>query len=712
MFVAVFWLTSLVKKAAKAPLQTDDLFQLHPVFHAHNATKRIKSVMEAHVQETIGEPTKETSRETGESVTLSPKEIALRWGLLRGIFHSEGRKIFFAVLLHFMHLIAQMLAPLLLSMLLNAESRSIRAYFLAVGIFLAQMAQALGWNNSQYFSQGCAMSVKAALISMTQQKALRLGTNGRTKYPSGVIMNLIATDCEVIADSMQYLTDVICVPFEILSLSVLIIVFAGGAGAAGLAFMVLSSICAVYISSMRIAIEKKALAATDERVKVSGEVLNGIKIVKFFAWETAFSERLTLLREEEIRHIFVIRMITTAFAVTMNIVPSFVNAITFSIYAALGNDISAANIFSILSVINLIKLPIAVAPNITQMIFTSFVSLTRLAKFFAAEEIETPVDTVEDISSKVALKSVIKFENANFNWSDAATVEISEEWRTSDSIGVSEAITETEARKDAFGLKNLNIDIRKGSLTLVCGKVGSGKSSLLQAIIGDMIGSGGSAKVFGKIGYCPQQYWLQNISLRENVLFGFPFDETRYNEVIQCCGLSKDLEILPFRDMSVIGDKGVTLSGGQAARVNLARAVYSDADILLLDDPLSAVDSHVGKHILEQCILHYCHDKTVILVSHHLHVAHYADHIIVMDGGEISEQGSFAELIAAENKFKTLMEEFGSHRTSDKEDKGDNITQAKVPTGDTLKESDAKGDDIDEDEERETGKVSLKYFRY
>ncbi|KAJ3278206.1 hypothetical protein HDU79_001788, partial [Rhizoclosmatium sp. JEL0117] len=242
--------------------------------------------------------------------------------------------------------------------------------------------------------------------------------------------------------------------------------------------------------------------------------------------------------------------------------------------------------------------------------------------------------------------------------------------------------------------------------------VGSGKSSLIQALIGDMIQLDGTAKTFGRIGYSPQAAWLQNSSLRSNVLFGSAFDEKRYNQVIQCCSLGKDLQLLSHGDMSEIGEKGVTLSGGQAARVNLARAIYSDADILLLDDPLAAVDSHVGRHILEECILGYCRDKTVILVTHQLHIAHHADHIVVLENGVISEQGSYNELIAAQGGFNALMQEHGRKPSDEEAEEAEKTKKAVVAVGETLKEGDTKGDDLMEDEERKTGSVSLQYFLF
>ncbi|KAJ3283942.1 hypothetical protein HDU79_008643, partial [Rhizoclosmatium sp. JEL0117] len=710
-FIAVFWLTPFVKKAAKEPLQFQDLFALHPVFLTKSSTNRIEDSMKRYLdpsklpQNTLNEAD-HLAVDKGEKPRLTAKETQMKWALLKGILYSERKKIILALLLHALMVLSQLCAPIFLSGLLNASVRSSKAYGNMVGLFLCQFVQGLSWNNSQYISRGAAMSVKAALISMVYKKALKLGTKGRMKYPSGVIMNLIASDCAVLESTFQFLSDVFIMPFEITSLSILIIIYAGPAGAAGLAFMILMSAIAIRISASAIKFERKALAATDERVKVTGEVVNGIKIVKFFAWETSFFNRLTGIRDKELQQHIYLRMIGALFSAIMNIVPSFVNVITFSVYRSLGNAVTAAAIFSTLSIVNLIKLPIAIAPLNVQMMFGGLVSLERLAQFLAVEDLEdeglvVEANTDQDAGSGFA----VVVEGATFQWAGVSGEGI-------DNKASQEESELSEKQSDAFKLYGIDLKVKKGSLTVVVGKVGSGKSSLIQALIGDMIQLNGTAKTFGRIGYSPQAAWLQNSSLRSNILFGSTFDEKRYNQVIQCCSLGKDLQLLSHGDMSEIGEKGVTLSGGQAARVNLACAIYSNADILLFDDPLAAVDSHVGRHILEECILGYCRDKTVILVTHQLHIAHHADHIVVLENGVISEQGSYNELIAAQGGFNALMQEHGRKPSDEEAEEAETTKKAVVAVGETLKEGDKKGNNLTEEEERKTGSVALKYFLF
>ncbi|KAJ3235848.1 Canalicular multispecific organic anion transporter 2 [Chytriomyces hyalinus] len=688
MFIGAFWLTAFVKQASKAPLQFEDVYRLHPVFGARVSTDRLESATNMYYTraiEKIRASGKDENAANSPTSSLTVKETALKWALMKGILHAERRKM-------------------------QAKIQSPLAYGMAVALFVVQMVQALGWNNSQYVMKGASMSIFAGLLSMVYRKAFRLGTKGRALYPTGVIMNLIASDCTAIQSMLQFITDIICVPFEIFSLSVIIIVFAGPAGAAGLSFMICCTGISILIVSKSYSVEHKALAATDERVKVTGEVINGIKIVKFFAWETPFIERLSLLRENELAQHLRLRMIEASFSVILNCVPAFTNVLVFSVYRGLGNNVDAATVFATLSVINLIRLPIAIVAMVAQGLFTALASLERLAKFFAVEE----MDMDRLIELPTGSENAILFENASFEWSSEKPIEIEDDsdFKKSDDQTLNAQSNQLEAFKGPFTLRNINLEIKAGSLTMIVGKVGSGKSSLLGALIGDMSATDGCIKVSGRFGYSPQASWLQNTTLRANILLGTAFDEARYNETIRCCGLSKDLAILPFGDMSDIGEKGITLSGGQAARVNLARAIYSNADIMLMDDPLAAVDAHVGKQILDECILGVCKAKTVVLVTHQLHIASQADHIVVMSNGEISEQGSFSQLMNARGGFFDLMQEYG-HSSDDAEalqaDEAIKETPAVVPINE-LKEFDLKGTDLNEEEEREVGSVALKYY--
>ena len=206
-------------------------------------------------------------------------------------------------------------------------------------------------------------------------------------------------------------------------------------------------------------------------------------------------------------------------------------------------------------------------------------------------------------------------------------------------------------------LKDINIRFLNKSLTAVVGSVGSGKSSMLSALLGEMVKTSGRVNTIGSIAYVSQQAWIQNATLQDNILFGRQMDKKKYDQIISACALIPDFEMLPAGDQTEIGEKGINLSGGQKQRISLARAVYADSDIYLLDDPLSAVDSHVGKHLFEQVLGPHglLNGKTRVLVTHGITYLPQTDKIIVLKDGEVSETGSYQQLLDRKGAFSEFL---------------------------------------------------------
>ncbi|KAJ9575183.1 hypothetical protein L9F63_025865, partial [Diploptera punctata] len=200
---------------------------------------------------------------------------------------------------------------------------------------------------------------------------------------------------------------------------------------------------------------------------------------------------------------------------------------------------------------------------------------------------------------------------------------------------------------------NLSLTALEGKLVAIIGQVGSGKSSLLHVILGELPLTEGNCKVNGSVSYASQDPWLFGATIRQNILFGSEFDKERYDKVLKVCGLQQDLQLLPQGDATSVGERGTSLSGGQKARINLARAIYRNADIYILDGPLSAVDSHVGKLVFDDCIKSYLKNKTRILVTHQLQYLQEADFIIVLNNGEIEAKGTYDEVFG-ENLYLTI----------------------------------------------------------
>lgn len=262
--------------------------------------------------------------------------------------------------------------------------------------------------------------------------------------------------------------------------------------------------------------------------------------------------------------------------------------------------------------------------------------------------------------SQAGSKAVsISVQDATFSW-DQTTAESKKEMSTLKEKKSDRVTTPTSDQGAAPALVDINLEIPSGSLSILMGRVGQGKSSLLGAIIGDMYKHKGRVRVCGQLAYVPQQAWITNASLRENILFGNDLDQERYDRIIAAAGLIPDFKMLPAGDLTEIGERGINLSGGQKQRVSLARAAYQDADIYLLDDPLSAVDAHVDQHLWKNLIgpEGLLKDKTRLLVTHGIHHLSEADQIIVIKSGQIDETGKYEDLMNDQGSFFKLVSEY------------------------------------------------------
>jgi ABC-type multidrug transport system fused ATPase/permease subunit len=307
----------------------------------------------------------------------------------------------------------------------------------------------------------------------------------------------------------------------------------------------------------------------DKRMKATSEILMNMRILKLQTWEMKFLSKIIQIRKLE--EIWLKKfLVGTAIAkfIFFN-APTFVAVVTFGTCVLLGIPLESGKILSALATFRILQMPIFVLPETISVIAETKVSLDRIAAFLRLDDLQ--VDVVEKLprsSSDIA----IEIEDGNFSW-DLSSVNTT--------------------------LKNINLKVFHGMRVAVCGTVGSGKSSLLTCIIGEMPKLSGTLKVCGTKAYVAQSPWIQSGKIEENILFGSEMDREKYERVLEACSLKKDLEVLPFGDQTIIGEKGINLSGGQKQRVQIARALYQDADIYLLDDPFSAVDAHTGSHLFK-----------------------------------------------------------------------------------------------------------------
>ena len=365
----------------------------------------------------------------------------------------------------------------------------------------------------------------------------------------------------------------------------------------------------------------------DRRVKLINELLSGMKVLKMYSWESPFIEKIVGIRGNELHSMKWVQYLDSFLFFTWNSAPFLVAITSFVTYIYIdpeNNILDAQTAFVSLSLFNSLQAPFFLIPYAVQCVVQAGVSVKRINKFLNSEELDLNNVTKDEMEEAVVAK------NAYYTWGQ---------------------------RTDSPLLKNINFSIKKGSFVAVVGRVGSGKSSLLSALLGEMQRTNGFVNISKSLAYVSQEAWIRNMTLKDNILFQKRYNSSFYNKVLSCCALEADLEQLAGGDQTEIGEKGINLSGGQKQRVNLARAVYANKDLYLLDDPLSAVDSHVGKHIFEKVLGEQglLSKKTRILVTHAISYLPFVDNIIVMKNGSISEIGSYEELLNNKGEFADFL---------------------------------------------------------
>lgn len=389
---------------------------------------------------------------------------------------------------------------------------------------------------------------------------------------------------------------------------------------------------------------------SDERIKKMQEAIYGIRVIKFYCWEESILDNLVSIRRLELKAVTKIIFVKAFTSIITSAIPTFACICTFLTYAALNsNGLPSESIIPCLIFFNRLRMPLFLLPMLASFISDGKVSLKRIEDYMHAEELDFSPETNYLADSSVVIK------NGNFDWNTQAQESSLPDDQASDSKE-SEKLEFVPSNPNFTGLHKLNLVLPKNKLIAVVGPIGSGKSSLLSALVGEMKADKNTKVTFcGSVGYSPQQAWIQNATIRENITFGKPFSAKVYHAVLKACALEKDLRLFPDGDQTEIGEKGTNLSGGQKQRINLARLAYSEADIVLMDDPLSAVDAHVGRHLFQNLIRGYLHNKTRILVTHQLHFLKQVDIILMMNNGRVEAMGSFSELNRKNAAFTRLM---------------------------------------------------------
>ncbi|KAF2071736.1 hypothetical protein CYY_006941 [Polysphondylium violaceum] len=498
--------------------------------------------------------------------------------------------------------------------------------------FLSPVIQSLTLH--QYFHRcfRVGMWLRSAVVTAVYKKALR--TSLREGTTIGEIVNLMSVDAQKFMDLCPYLHMIWSALEQIAIALILLYLKLGPSVFAGLAIMLVMIPINLFISNLAKKRQTTSMKLKDKRTKAVNEVLNGIKVIKLYSWEQSFMNHVNAIRNSELGVMKTIKYIQGFSLLLWSMSPIFVSVSTFAVYILTGHVLTAAIAFPCLSLFNVMQFPINMLPNVVSSIIEASVSVQRLERFLLKKDLDPNV--VERHISEAGV--AIKLENASLEWEPGKTV-----------------------------LKNINLKVKEKELIAIVGHVGSGKSSLISTLVGDLDKTKGTVAVKGSIALVTQQAWIQNATLKNNILFSKELNEDKYQKVIEACCLLPDLKILPTGDQTEIGEKGINLSGGQKQRVSIARAVYNNADVYLFDDPLSAVDAHVGKSIFRDVLSNttgMLRNKTRVLVTHAVHYLPYVDRIIMIKDGAIAEEGSYEFLLQNEGPFASLMKHDTQHQQS------------------------------------------------
>ncbi|XP_031814417.1 multidrug resistance-associated protein 4 [Sarcophilus harrisii] len=488
-----------------------------------------------------------------------------------------------------------------------------------------------------YHVQCAGMKLRVAMCHMIYRKALRLSNAAMGKTTTGQIVNLLSNDVNKFDQVTIFLHFLWAGPIQAIAVTVLLWLEIGVSCLAGMAVLLillpLQSCFGRLFSSLR----SQTAAFTDVRIRTMNEVIMGIRIIKMYAWEKPFAELITHLRRKEIS-----KILKSSYLRGMNLASFFVASkiivfVTFTTYALLGNTVTASRVFVAVTLYGAVRLTVTLFfPAAIEKMSEALISIKRIQKFLILDEV-----LQSNIQPLMDEKALVHVQDFTGYWDKASEIPT---------------------------LQNLSFTVRPRELLAVVGPVGAGKSSLLSAVLGELPRHNGLVTVRGRIAYVSQQPWVFSGTVRSNILFGKIYEKEKYDKVIKACALKKDLQLLEDGDLTVIGDRGTTLSGGQKARINLARAVYQDADIYLLDDPLSAVDAEVGRHLFEHCICQTLHEKITILVTHQLQYLKAASQIVILKDGNVMEKGTYTE-------FQKSGIDFGSLLKKENEE----VDQAQVP---------------------------------
>ncbi|QRW13623.1 ABC transporter transmembrane region [Ceratobasidium sp. AG-Ba] len=651
-WITFSWVEPLLRRGSSKELEESDVWRL-------SSTLRSKPLF--------------TAFSSIKSPSLPSSSWGTTWTLATHLVRANSRDLVMEAILTVCSVIFNYLGPFYLKQILDAlkkhdaETRA-KAYVLAGLAFVTAILKALSDAQHMWYGRRASSRMRSELMAVVYDKALKrkdaadMATakkhqKGRKekdpmkqeKAGIGKIVQLMSNDASRVGKTVSGAYLIYGAPFEIVFACVFLYQILGWSAFVGFSVLVIAMPINHFLSKRSVMLSRGLMLARDKRMDALNELILGIKFIKFFAWENQWIRRITKRRAKELTWLKHERINQMAFSFVWQLAPTMVAVVSFMCYVALGNELTVSIAFTSIALFNMVKSPLNVIPQWIVSIMQAGVSLGRIAAFLSEDEVPAGVSSLKSpVRPRSNPGKEMRIINGSFVWNSSQT-------QTAESVHEDAAqhqrtlsFDDDDDSETRFELLDVDLTIPEGKLTLVTGPTASGKTALLMALLGEMTLTSGDLILDkgGGVSFSAQTSWLEHKSIRENILFGTPYDEERYDLVLDCCALKPDLEIFEDGDDTEIGARGVSLSGGQKARVALARAIYAPTKRVLLDDPLAAVDSHTARLLINRLFMGpLMADRTVVLVTHHVELmlpcAHY---LIRMYDGRIDMQGTVSDL--------------------------------------------------------------------
>ncbi|KAG0268348.1 hypothetical protein DFQ27_006971 [Actinomortierella ambigua] len=680
------WADPLIRQGFKSPIKREDVWDFKLSDYSSAVIHHFRQAILA------------TRKNHGFLMRLfinfkRPLAIQIMWAIAWGALHFVG-PYGLERILHFVS---------------NRDKYSIEwGYFYVVSTLFGMILFTIAQSQMLWLGRRISIHLRSIIVGEIYAKALRRkdragqtnkGTDADKKdkdgdssdnedeegmFSNGAINNMISNDTSEISGASAYLQDLYVLPLMVLLAIGFLYRVVGAATIGAIGSMIACIPLNIWFTQQYQKVQEKLMKAMDTRSEMTNELLQAIRVVKFFSWERNFYKKIDEAREKELAFLWGRYFLWVFGAGLWFATPVIVTVTTFFMYTRVfGNVLTAEVAFPAIALINVLRQPMDAFPEVLSVCLRARVSSGRIDRFLDEEEVE--LYTKSKPRKTLPSDPIIGFKNATFSYASKS------EQATADAA----ADAGSTPLGHHFELKDLNLEFPVGELSVIAGPTGSGKTTMLLSLLGEINAIQGQAflprrdshvinpvtDLTNGVAYVAQQAWLQNNTIRNNILFGSPFEQRRYDQVVEMCALTRDFEILEFGDQTEIGERGITLSGGQKQRIALARAIYSRAGHILMDDCLSAVDAHTAKWLFAKCLMGpLMQGRTRILVTHAVSLTlRGAAHVVVLKNGNVVAQGSPSDVLASNELGEEIANE--EHAFEEEEHHEPTIEEAEDENG-------------------------------